>query len=31
MRRISTFHALFAFAFNLGVLALAVNVLASAG
>lgn len=29
MRRVSTFHGLFAFAFNLGVLALAVNVLAS--
>lgn len=31
MRRVSTFHGLFAFAFNLGVLALAVNVLASSG
>lgn len=31
MRRVSTLHGLFAFAFNLGVLALAVNVLASAG
>jgi uncharacterized membrane protein len=31
MRRISTLHGLFAFAFNLGVLALAVNVLASSG
>jgi len=30
MRRVSTFHGLFAFAFNLGVLALVVNVLASA-
>ena len=29
MRRVATFHGLFAFAFNLGVLALAVNVLAS--
>ena len=29
MRRISTFHGLFAFAFNLGILALTVNVLAS--
>ena len=28
MRRISTFHGLFAFAFNLGILALSVNVLA---
>lgn len=31
MRRVSTFHGLFAFAFNLGILALTVNVLASAG
>jgi uncharacterized membrane protein len=31
MRRISTFHGLFAFAFNLGVVALSVNVLAGAG
>lgn len=31
MRRVSTLHGLFAFAFNLGVLALAVNVLASSG
>ncbi len=31
MRRISTFHGLFAFAFNLGILALSVNVLAGAG
>lgn len=30
MRRVSTFHGLFAFAFNLGILALSVNVLASA-
>ncbi|HKT85889.1 MAG TPA: DUF1345 domain-containing protein [Novosphingobium sp.] len=30
MRRVSTFHGLFAFAFNLGILALTVNVLASA-
>jgi uncharacterized membrane protein len=29
MRRVSTFHGLFAFAFNLGILALTVNVLAS--
>lgn len=29
LRRVSTFHGLFAFAFNLGVLALAVNVLGS--
>lgn len=29
MRRVSTFHGLFAFAFNLGIVALAVNVLAS--
>lgn len=28
MRRVSTFHGLFAFAFNLGILALSVNVLA---
>lgn len=31
MRRVSTFHGLFAFAFNLGILALTVNVLASSG
>lgn len=31
MRRVSTFHGLFAFAFNLGILALSVNVLAGAG
>lgn len=31
MRRVATFHGLFAFAFNLGILALTVNVLASAG
>lgn len=30
MRRVSTFHGLFAFAFNLGILALTINVLASA-
>ena len=30
MRRVATFHGLFAFAFNLGILALTVNVLASA-
>ena len=29
MRRVSTFHGLFAFAFNLGILALAINLLAS--
>lgn len=29
MRRVATFHGLFAFAFNLGILALVVNVLAS--
>lgn len=29
MRRVATFHGLFAFAFNLGILALSVNVLAS--
>lgn len=31
MRRVSTFYGLFAFAFNLGILALTVNVLASSG
>ncbi len=31
MRKIATFHGLFAFAFNLGILALCVNVLASLG
>jgi len=31
MRRVATFQGLFAFAFNLGILALTVNVLASAG
>ena len=29
MRQVSTFHGMFAFAFNLGILALSVNVLAS--
>ena len=29
IRRVATFHGLFAFAFNLGILALAVNALAS--
>lgn len=31
MRRVATFHGLFAFAFNLGILALSVNVLAGMG
>lgn len=31
MRRVTTFHGLFAFAFNLGILALSVNVLAGSG
>lgn len=31
MRRVATFHGLFAFAFNLGILALTVNVLAGMG
>jgi uncharacterized membrane protein len=31
IRRVSTFHGLFAFAFNLGILALSVNMLASQG
>lgn len=31
IRRVSTFHGLFAFAFNLGILALSVNMLASRG
>lgn len=31
MRRVSTFHGLFAFAFNLGILALSVNVMAGFG
>ncbi len=31
MRKVTTFHGLFAFAFNLGILALCVNVLASLG
>lgn len=31
MRRVATFHGLFAFAFNLGILALSVNVLAGLG
>ena len=31
IRRVSTFHGLFAFAFNLGILALSVNMLASLG
>lgn len=31
LRRVATFHGLFAFAFNLGILAMTVNVLASAG